>query len=1110
MKTKSWKQKLGKLALFSAVTALCFSVFTNRLTAQVLYGTIVGTVTDASGAAVPNADVTVDNKLIGITRSFKTDAVGAYSVPNLQAGVYNLKVSAQGFKTVNQTGIDVLANNVIRLDTKLDVGAITDSVTVEASAAVLQTEKADVKSEISQKAVEVLPMNVYRNYQALINLVPGSTPAAFQNSATDTPGRSLTTNVNGTARNMNVTRVDGAVSINVWLPHHTGYTPPSETLETVSVTTGSFDAEQGMAGGASIGVGTRSGTNDLRFAAWEFHNNQRLRARNYFFRPTQQKPRDTLNIYGFRVGGPIIRNKLFYFGHFEATNQRVGGFVGDASVPTMPLRSGDFSSATTIIHDPNTGAADGSGRTQFPGNRIPTNRLNPQAQAVLALLPAPNVAGQLNNFQSAATGIFDRWNYDLKMNYNVSEKFLLWGKYSRFKGLVTGFGAFGELVGPSVVQDPGTGDTVVHVPSIGGTYTASPTFIVDGVFGMNWQDQSVTSVDYGVNYGLERFRIPGTNGPDVRYSGLPQFNITGYSTLGLPSNWMPVFRNDRSYTATGNATWMRGKHEIRFGYDMVYHQLNHFQPGDVANPRGVFNFGGSITARRGFPGEVAPAVGPQNSFADFLLGQFTSAQRGLQFELMTGREWQHGFYVRDRWQVSRRLTLNLGLRMERYPLMTRANTGLEKVELATMNVILGGRGNRPSNPGISVAPLLFGPRIGIAYKISENTVLRTGYGMTFDPLPLSRPLRGFWPLTISQNLVAPVAFNPAGNLTTGLPAFDIPDVSTGVARLPNTSDMRTPGDRINRGYIQSWNLTLERKLPLDVLTSIAYVGTQSTNMLADLNVNTAGPGTEAGNLPYARAFGRRIPLNYWDGMLSSNYHSLQVAFNRSFKNGLFVKGAYTYSRAMNMTDDNGWAGVNFNWGPWFRRNYAQAGFNRPHNWQTAVIYDIPVGESVKNNRFAKGVFGGWQANAVMYRFSGSPFTVTGDATNLLAPGNLQTAYQRKTEVTRIGTFGSFEPYFDPSAFAPVNPLERFGNVGRNSLRGPHVIGMDGGIFRKFSLASWKDRPLNLEFRAEAFNLTNTPRFNNPAAAAQQTNFMWITSTRADSDRQFRFGLKLDF
>jgi outer membrane receptor protein involved in Fe transport len=1066
---------------------------------QVLYGSLLGSVEDATGSVIPNADVTITNKETGLQRMVKTDDSGRYSFVNVPLGAYDLKVSANGFKTITKKDVDITANTVVRENVRLEVGQVADQVTVEAAASTLQTEKADVKSEISQKLVQNTPLNIYRNYQALINLVPGATPAGFQNSATDTPGRALTTNVNGTARNNNNTRIDGSQSVNVWLPHHTSYTAPAETVEQVNVSTGSFDAEQGMAGGAAITVITSSGSNQLRGAAWWYHNNQHLRSRNFFLAPSQNKPRDTLNMMGAKIGGPIIKNKLFFFGHYEATRQRVGN-NGLFSVPTDAVRQGNFAGLATI-YDPNS-SADPRQRTPFANNTIPAARISPQTARVLSLVPRPNLPGQINNFAAGATGIFDRDNWDAKLNWNRNEKHTVFGKISILDAGVTGVGAFGQLVGPSVVQDPGTGSTRVYVPSIGTNWTISPTFLMDATWGASIMDQTVLAVDYGKNFGLETFGIPGTNGPDIRQSGLPAFNFTGYSSYGLTATWMPLFRNDRSYTFTTNFTKLLKSHEIRFGYDMINHQLNHWQP-EIANPRGNFDFGGSVTA---LDGGASP--NQFNSYAGFLLGLPTSMSKSLQNILMTGREWQHGFYVRDRWQVNRRLTVNLGLRYEFYPLMTRADgKGLEKVALNTLNVSLGGYGNVPRDNGISVSRALFAPRLGIAYRVNDNTVIRAGYGLTYDPLPFSRPLRGFFPLTIAGSFVAP-AFQPAGSLSTGIPAIATPDLSTGNVPLPNTVDMRTPGDRINRGYIQTWNFTVERKFWGDTVVSAGYVGSQTTNQLADRNLNTAGPGSDVTGIPFAVRFGRRIALNYWDGWLSSNYHSLQVSFKRTVSRGLFFQGAYTWSRAMNMTDENGWAGTSFNWDPVIRRNYAPAGFDRTHMLQSAFIYTLPFGKGQKyaQNGVASHLLGGWQINTVMYAFTGTPFTATADAAILRSPGNLQTANQ-VGEVRRLGGVGPGNPFYDPASFQPVLVANTFGTMGRNALRGPGVIGMDAGLFRQFSMTE----RLNLQFRAEAFNFTNTPRFANPAAnASNRANFMWITGTRFDSDRQFRFGLRLAF
>ena len=320
-----------KLATFAALLILA----AHPSSAQVLYGSIVGAVEDPSGAIVPGASVTATNSDTGAAREATADGQGRYTIVSLIPGNYSLLVTSPGFRSLTRTGITVTINSVTRVDTRLEVGQISDKVTVEASAAALQTDRSDTRSELSARAAVELPLPAYRNFQSLINLVPGATPAALQNSVGASPQRSLTTNVNGTNRNNNNTRVDGATNVYIWLPHHTLYNPPIESIENVNISTSSYDAEQGMAGGAAVTVATKSGTNQLRGSAFWYHDNQHLYARPYFFQQNVNRPtlpKSIVNIPGFTVGGPIIKNKLFYFFSYERTSERTAQF-GNYSVP---------------------------------------------------------------------------------------------------------------------------------------------------------------------------------------------------------------------------------------------------------------------------------------------------------------------------------------------------------------------------------------------------------------------------------------------------------------------------------------------------------------------------------------------------------------------------------------------------------------------------------------------------------------------------------------------------------------------------------------------------------------------------------------------------------
>src|SRR5215472_531974 len=469
----SWK--------FTVFVLLCVVLITCvPASSQTLYGSVVGQVTDPSGGAVVQASITLTNKATNQAYSTKVDEGGRFLIPNVLPGDFDLKVTAAGFRVQTRTDVHVSAGSLMRSDFVLEVGAVTEAVTVESVATVLQTDKADTHTELSSRQVANLPLPGYRNYQSLINLVPGATPAAFQNSVTDTPGRALTTNINGTNRNSNVTRIDGAASVNLWLPHHTGYVVPEEMVDTVNVTTSAADAEQGMAGGAAITLLTKSGTNQFHGSLFEYHDNQHLKALNYFAKANPQadgtaqpKPLRIYNNFGGTFGGPIVKSKLFFFYSFDGTRQRDGA-VGTYSVPTAAMKAGDFSAFSTIIYDPNTGNLDGSGRVPFASNKIPSNRFSPAGLKIQSYYPSPNLSGTQSNFFGSAVPAFNRDYNDIKINYNMSDKQQIFGHYGIMRALVVGRVLFGDGIGPSPGADPGTGDTQIQNTSLGTNRTITP------------------------------------------------------------------------------------------------------------------------------------------------------------------------------------------------------------------------------------------------------------------------------------------------------------------------------------------------------------------------------------------------------------------------------------------------------------------------------------------------------------------------------------------------------------------------------------------------------------------------------------------------------------
>ena len=1070
--------------------------------AQMLYGSLTGLVEDSSGGSVPNAAISIANRGTGQAYEGKTDEAGRYTIQNVLPGEYDVKVAAAGFKAETAKSVRVTAGFVTRQNAKLEVGSVTEAIVVQAEATVLQTDKSDTHTELNSQQISSLPLPGYRNYQSLINLVPGATPAGFQNSVTDSPGRSLATNINGTNKNNNMTRIDGAASVNLWLPHHTGYVMPAEMVSTVNVTTTASDAEQGTAGGAGITLVTKSGTNQFHGSLFEFHDNDHLKARNFF---SAVKPLRIYNNYGATIGGPIIKNKLFFFYSFDGSRQRDGAF-GTYSVPTADIRTGNFSAISTTIFDPATGnVANGVGRTPFPGNVIPSNRIASQSSKIQANFPQPNLPGSLTNYAAVGGPLFARDYNDVKINWTRNERSQVWGHYGRMKALVSGKAIFGDGVGPSPGADPGTGNTRVQNMSAGHNYTLSSNLLLDGVFGYQRQDQTVRGVDFGKDYS-SALGIPGINNPaDIMQSGFPNITFSGYNGFGVPG-WMPLNRVEESYTTSHNLSYTKGAHVFRFGFDGVNHRMTHYQPELGGGPRGAFDFAGGPTA-------LGPsgATNNFNSYAAFLLGLTNNMQKSIQYILMTPREYQFGWYAQDRWQVTKRLTMNFGLRYELYPLMTRATgKGIERLEPTTNQVFLGGRGNQPKDVGVTVSHKLFAPKVGLAYRIDDKTVFRAGYGINYDPLPFSRPLRGFYPLTVNFNFDAPNAFVPVGSLATGLPPTVGPDISSGIVNLPAVADMRSPNlGQIHRGYIQSWNATFERRLPQSVVVTVAYVGTQTVHQLADLDINSSSPGLGNAGRPYNAKFGRTIATNMWDGYLSSHYHSLQTSLRKQFSKGVMLQGSYTYSKAINMTDEDGWAGVGWNWAPVFNRNRALAGYDRTQIFNIGWVYELPFGKGkpYASSGLLAQIVGGWSVNGIMAAYTGTPFTVGASGASLnIGGGNAQTADQVKSEVTRSFQVGPGTTWYDVDAFVPVTTT-RFGSTGRNILRNPGVWNTDLLVGRTFAVTE----RVKVEFRGEATNFPNTSHFGGFAStsvANKGNNFLSVRSSFGE--RQVRFGLRVQF
>lgn len=1109
-----WLSRLG-LPLIALLMAIMLSATVN---AQVLYGSITGNVTDSNGAAVAGATVTITHSGTGQSRNGITDAQGSYDFPTVQAGSYTIKVTKQGFKTGSKDNLLVTLNNVTRADLSVEVGQVSETVIITAEAAQLKTDRAEVSAELTSRPLRDLPVPLGRNYQNLFKTLPGFTPPEDAHSVPSNPSRSLVFNVNGASRSSNNTRIDGISSTNIWLPHVTAYVPALEAIETVNVVSNSFDAEQGLAGGAAINVQIKSGSNDFHGSAFEYHSNQALKARDYFRPPQNVKGKFIQNQYGGTLGGPIIKNKLFFFGSYEGTKNRQND-SRIQSVPTAAIRTGDFRGTNTNIYDPLTGAVNGTGRSIISCNGVQNvicpDRISPIIKKILPLIPLPNLPGETNNYFASAGFLFDRWTVDSKVNWNVNNKLNVWGRYSILNFFTVNETVFGkELQGSAInSSNPGTGQGKTHSFSLAGVYTFTSNFIVDANFGFFRQNTDVAQSDIGEKRGLDFLGIPGTNGPRAFEGGFPFFDLSTYSDYGTVDTFMPYTRNDDQFQIVGNANWLHGPHSIRFGMDVYRQKLNHTQPesSDTSfGARGGFQFTNGVTALSG-----GTNGNQYNGFAGFLLGLPSRIGKLTLTEApYSTRNWQYSFYGRDQWQVNKRLTLSIGTRWEYFPVPTRADRGLERYNVNTNMVEIGGVGSVPTNLGVEVSKRMFAPRIGLAYRITPKFVVRAGYGLTNDPYALARPLRTNHPVLLNLNNDAVNGFQFVSPLSQGIPVATAPNLGNGIISIPINVSAITLPDKFQRGYVQSWNLALQRELKWGFTGEVAYIGTRQIKQIgfAELNYANINGGNNGRQL--VQRFGRTASTLLITPIGNSHYDGMQARLDRRFKDFYQLGVNYTWSKSITTSGaDNSDNSLRVNIPQYYNLNRSLSGFDRPHNLQITNILELPFGNGRKylnGKGVLSAVVGDWQVNNIISKFSGLPFTVTSSGSTLNAPGNSQTVDLIKSSVAVYGKNGPGQKFFDVDAFRAVgsdpdtNNRIRFGTAGYNILRGPTRFQWDFGVFRRFRITERFD----LQFRAEGFNFTNTPQWGNPNGNRDATNFG--ENSTVSGERIFRFGLRLGF
>ncbi len=1125
--------------------------------AQVLYGSLTGNVTDQTGAVVTGAKVEAQNIATGVSTTVNADERGAYQFSNLQAGVYKVTVTVQGFKALTQDNVTIEANTTRRLDAQMQVGEVTATIQVSTDTPALQTERADLNTTQTARQVNNLPLfgSVGRNYQTLIQLIPGTSRSmgfggngsGEENSAAGNPQRSISYNVNGVSRLQNNTRIDGASVIYPWLPTNTVYVPPAESIQEVNIVTNAFDAEQGLAGGAAVNVTIKTGGNDLHGVGWGYDTNSAFLSRRYFQPANQTKiPKNILAQFGYALSGPVYipkifngKNKLFFFTDLERTTQRnaAGNTASVAPASLRPDSAGNvnFTGTGVTVYDPLSNP-DPALRTPFANNTIPASRIDVAATEILKRLPTPNLPGLTNNFATSGVGEFNRTNVDTKINY-AGTKLTFWGRYSYSPTIIVDPPIFGEVSGPALNGGQlGTAPGRIQVLGLGGTYTFTPTLVLDANVGYTRQRIGAQGFDIVSNFGLDVLKIPGTNGPDRLQGGVPSFQINGgWTNVGNDNTGNPFLFRDNQYVAAANLSWLKGPHSFRFGFDYLNPQLNHFQPqgGNFQTVRGSFAFSGNATRQQGNAASIAENQ-QLHSWADFLLGQPTNAGKVDQLRNPNSVYWkQYAFYARDHWQIGRRVTLTYGLRMERFPTPTKDNTGINRFDPDTGQVLTGGLNDVPYDTGAEGAGL-FLPRVGIAFRLNDKMVIRGGYGQSADPRPFqdvrnAYPIANIWTMPAINFNGATNAFIPVTTLRQGLiNTSAAPNVNAGVLPLPANTGTTTFPKTAERDRIHSFNFFIERELPAKFITQVGYVGTRAVNQMGFININAGPPGTGNNGRALFAKFGLVADINSIQPYGTTTYDALQAVVKRRWGGSVFGT-SYTWSKAINYADNDG--GPRIQYLPEKERNRGPASYDRASNLQMYLVYDLPFGKGQRWARegWASKLFGGFQVSGVMSVMSGMPiYVIQGSAPNLLAGGSAQVPNQINPAIRILGGVGtasqrgaSAGPWFDNTvqgltiqgvscasncAWAPETGA-RFGNVGRNTLRGPGFFEADASIFRTFSITE----RLQFQFRAEALNATNHANFANPNSDINNSNFGFITGTVGpNQSRQWRFGARVSF
>ncbi|MCX6604074.1 MAG: TonB-dependent receptor [Acidobacteria bacterium] len=1091
------------------------------------FGEITGEIRDSSGALVPGVKVTIISAATNATRRVETNDAGIYSAPSLPPGIYSLRAEKQGFKSATAASIQVQVQSTVRLDLDLPLGSVTETVEVSGAVALLTTENATVGTVIENKRIVELPLNG-RNYLQLVSLSPNTStgfPSAGQARSRQGAFRAeQSIAVAGQRSSFNHYSLDGIENTD---PNFNTFViqPSIDALQEFKVQTGVYPAEFGRAT-SQINVLTKSGGNQFHGTAFEFLRNEKLDAKNYAFRAARP-PKDPFkwNQYGGTLSGPVIipkvfngKDKLFFMANYEAFRQR-RSTQSLYTVATAAMQGGNFDGIANIF-DPRTRTGTGNDITSlpFPGNVIPTNRIDPLSTKLLEFYRKPNLGGVARNFQQSQGAPINRDQFILRMDFVESSKSQWAGRYSWGDEVQynEGFRLNGAQVLTNVEQYMGSN-----------TRTLSPNIVNETRFGMTRFYNSTARELAGVRDVVKELGITGLNtGAPITW-GIPSVGITNWQGLGDDSEG-PYENKNRSMQFLNNTSWIRGKHSFRFGGEIRQDQFN--QDGNQF-ARGSFGFEPNAT-RRGPAGTNLGGDG----FADFLLGEVRRGETAVAIGSARFRATSFVLYLDDSWKVSSKLTLSLGLRYENTPPWTDTTGKLFTAAIPAMDstpnvadrsrypvFVRQGNGTNPYDgilvrwPGIDVVQdgrlgnrLVkrdnndFAPRIGITYNPSEKWVIRSGIGMfyaqdTGNPrFDMARNIAG----RFRQESSSDRPDRQWGNVFR--------EISGAVAQVPNPYTFANLYDR-RTPYVMQYLFNVQREFNKNLVLEAGYLGSISRKLESLRAVNESIPGTTGSVIsraPYPN-FGR---IQLVDNGGRGNYNSLGMKLTKRYSSGFSALVSYTYAKSIDET-----SGIRVNDGDTLfpqnsycmRCERALSTFDTRHRFVTSLLYDLPFGKGRKMNianPVLNVVAGGWQVGSIVTASTGFPLTVVSGSD----VSNTGAGFDRPNYNSGVDpNLSNPDParWFNVAAYS-VQPRGTFGNVGRNTLISPSILSWDFSALKNFNLPFAEGH--SLQFRFEAFNLPNHPNWGNPDTnVGNPTNFGTIGGTRTNM-RNLQLALKYNF